>query len=76
MQTSSVGTYGFPLRILNGREVRGMKKSRVRKPTNDTIDAKSIVRYLMIREEKLVLFFSIPSKILNFSKIRGFRLIT
>ena len=53
-----------------------MKKSRVRKTTNDTIDAKSIVRYLMIREEKLVLFFSIPSKILNFSKIRGFRLIT
>ena len=30
---------GFPVRILNGIEVRGMKKSRVRKTTNDTIDA-------------------------------------
>ena len=29
-----------------------MKKSRVRKTTNDTIDAESITRYLMIREEK------------------------
>ena len=29
-----------------------MKKSRVRKTTNDTIDAESIARYLMIREEK------------------------
>ncbi len=27
---------GFPVRILNGLEVRGMKKSRVRKTTNDT----------------------------------------
>ena len=32
-------TDGFPVRILNGLEVRGMKKSRVRKTTNDTIDA-------------------------------------
>ena len=31
--------YGFTVRILNGLEVRGMKKSRVRKTTNDTIDA-------------------------------------
>ena len=44
--------YGFSVRILNGLEVRGMKKSRVRKTTNDTIDAESIARYLMIREEK------------------------
>ena len=45
-------TGGFPVRILNGLEVRGMKKSRVRKTTNDTIDAESIARYLMVREEK------------------------
>ena len=32
-------TYGFPVRILNGLDVRGMKKSRVKKTTNDTIDA-------------------------------------
>ena len=45
-------TDGFPVRILKGLEVRGMKKSRVRKTTNDTIDAESIARYLMVREEK------------------------
>ncbi|MGP6206716.1 IS110 family transposase [Cuniculiplasma sp. SKW3] len=38
----------FPLRILKGLEVRGMKKSRIRKTPNDTIDAESIGRYLMI----------------------------
>jgi transposase len=30
---------GFPVRILNGLEVRDMKQSRVRKTTNDAIDA-------------------------------------
>ena len=49
--------YGFSVRILNGLEVRGMKKSRVRKTTNDTIDAESIARYLMIREEKETFVF-------------------
>ncbi len=28
-------TYGFHVRILNGLEVRGMKRSRVRKTTNE-----------------------------------------
>ncbi len=60
-------TYGFQVRILNGLEVRGMKKSRVRKTTNDTIDAESIARYLMIREEKET--FQIPE---NFMNLREF----
>lgn len=34
----------FPVRILNGLKVKGMKKSRVRKVANDTIDAESIAR--------------------------------
>ncbi len=58
-------THGFPVRILNGLEVRGMKKSRVRKTTNDTIDAESIARYLMIREEKET--FVVPE---NFRNLR------
>ena len=56
---------GFPVRILNGLEVRGMKKSRVRKTTNDTIDAESIARYLMIREDKET--FTVPE---NFRNLR------
>ena len=60
-------TGGFPVRILNGLEVRGMKKSRVRKTTNDTIDAESIARYLMIREEKET--FAVPE---NFRNLREF----
>ncbi len=43
---------GFSVRILNGLEVRGMKKSRVRKTSNDSIDAQSIARYLMVTEGK------------------------
>ena len=58
--------YGFSVRILNGLEVRGMKKSRVRKTTNDTIDAESIAKHLMIREEKDT--FVVPE---NFRNIRG-----
>jgi transposase len=58
-------TGGFPVRILNGLEVRGMKKSRVRKTTNDKIDAESIARYLMIREEKET--FVVPD---NFRNLR------
>ena len=42
---------GFSVRILNGLEVRGMKKSRARKTSNDTIDAESIARYLMVTEK-------------------------
>ena len=57
--------YGFPVRILNGLEVRGMKQSRVRKTTNDAIDAESIARYLMIREEKET--FVVPD---NFRNLR------
>jgi transposase len=43
---------GFHIRILNGLEVRGMKRSRIRKTTNDIIDAESIARYLMVTETK------------------------
>ena len=43
---------GFHVRILNGLEVRGMKKSRVRKTTNDAIDSESIARYLMVSRDK------------------------
>ena len=43
---------GFHVRILNGLEVRGMKKARVRKTSNDAIDAESIARYLMVAETK------------------------
>ena len=59
--------YGFPVRILNGLEVRGMKKSRVRKTTNDAIDAESIARYLMIREEKET--FVVPDNFRNLREI-------
>ena len=44
-----------------------MTKSRVRKTTNDAIDAESIARYLMIREEKET--FVIPD---NFRNLREF----
>ena len=60
-------TGGFPVRILNGLEVRGMKKSRVRKTTNDAIDAESIARYLMIREEKET--FVVPENFRNLREI-------
>ena len=60
-------TYGFPVRILNGLEVRGMKKSRVRKTTNDAIDAESIARYLMIREERET--FVVPENFRNLREI-------
>ena len=43
---------GFHVRILNGLEVRGMKKSGVRKTTNDSIDSESIARYLMVSKDK------------------------
>jgi transposase len=60
-------TGGFHVRILNGLEVRGMKKSRIRKTTNDTIDAESIARYLMIREEKET--FAVPENIMNLREL-------
>ena len=60
-------TGGFPVRILNGLEVRGMKQSRVRKTTNDAIDAESIARYLMIREDRET--FVVPE---NFRNLREF----
>ena len=40
------------VRILNGLEVRGMKKARVRKTSNDAMDAQSIARYLMVSKDK------------------------
>ncbi len=43
---------GYRIRLLNGLEVRGMKKSRVRKSSNDAIDAQSIAQYLMTTKEK------------------------
>ena len=45
-----LSTEGYRVRILNGLEVRGMKKARVRKTSNDTIDAQLIARYLMVNE--------------------------
>jgi transposase len=56
-------TYGFLVRILHGLEVRGMKQSRVRKTTNDAIDAESIARYLMIREDRET--FVVPENFRN-----------
>jgi transposase len=44
-----------------------MKKSRVRKTTNDAIDAESIARYLMIREEKET--FAVPENFMNLREI-------
>ncbi|EQD75690.1 transposase ISC1190, partial [mine drainage metagenome] len=44
-----------------------MKKSRVRKTTNDTIDAESIARYLMVREEKDT--FVVPENFRNLREI-------
>ena len=68
-------TGGFPVRILNGLEVRGMKKSRVRKTTNDTIDAESIARYLMVREEKET--FVVPEKLMNLREfITAYSIVT
>ena len=68
-------TDGFPVRILNGLEVRGMKKSRIRKTTNDTIDAESIARYLMIREEKET--FQIPENFMNLREmITAYSIVT
>ncbi len=67
--------YGFSVRILNGLEVRGMKKSRVRKTTNDTIDAESIARYLMIREEKET--FVVPENLRNLREmITAYSIVT
>lgn len=43
---------GYHVRILNGLEARGMKNFRVRKTSNDEIDAESISRYLMITNAK------------------------
>ena len=60
-------TGGFPVHILNGLEVRGMKKSTVRKTTNDTIDAESIARYLIVREDKET--FTVPEDMRNLREI-------
>ncbi len=40
------------MRILNRLEVQGIKGSRIRKTSNDTIDAESIAKYLMLTETK------------------------
>ena len=47
-----LGGGGYLVRILNKLEVRGMKKSRVRKTTNDSIDSESIARYLMVSKDR------------------------
>ncbi len=41
---------GFGVRILNGLEVRGMKRSGTRETSNDSIDAESTAVYLMYPE--------------------------
>ena len=67
--------YGFTVRILNGLEVRGMKQSRVRKTTNDTIDAESIARYLMVREDKET--FVVPENLMNLREmITAYSIVT
>ena len=43
------------------------KEARVRKTTNDAIDAESIARYLMIREEKET--FAVPENFINLLEI-------
>ena len=58
---------GFRVRILNGLEVRGMRKSRVRKTSNGTIDAESIARYLMIGENRKT--FTVPDDFRNLREI-------
>ena len=56
----------FSVRILKGLEVRGMKQSMLRKTTDDTIDAESIARYLMIRDEKET--FVVPENFHEFGR--------
>ncbi len=58
---------GFRVRTLNGLEVRGMRKSRVRKTSNGTIDAESIARYLMIGENRKT--FTVPDDFRNLWEI-------
>ncbi|MEM3859382.1 MAG: hypothetical protein QW478_08240 [Candidatus Micrarchaeaceae archaeon] len=41
---------GFSVRILKGLDIKGMKKSRVRKTTDLTIEEELMAMYLMIRE--------------------------
>ncbi len=58
---------GYSVRILNGLEVRGMKRSRIRKTSNDTIDAESIAKYLMLTETKES--YDFPKEILNLKEL-------
>ena len=58
---------GFHVRILNGLEVRGMKKSRVRKTTNDAIDSESIARYLMVSKDKDI--YDYPDELKNLREL-------
>ena len=58
---------GFGVRVLNGLEVRGMKKSRIRKTSNDSIDAESIAEYLM--RPKKTESFEFPDEMRNLKEL-------
>ncbi len=58
---------GFGVRILNGLEVRGMKRSRIRKTSNDSIDAESIAVYLMHPNKKET--FEFPDEMKNLKEL-------
>lgn len=58
---------GFGVRILNGLEVRGMKKSRIRKNSNDSMDAESIAVYLMHPNRKET--YEFPEEMKNLKEL-------
>ena len=58
---------GFGVGVLNGLEVRGMKKSRIRKTSNDSIDAESIAEDL-IRPKKTE-SFEFPDEMRNLKEL-------
>ena len=58
---------GYSVRMLNGLEVRGMKNSRVRKTTNDTIDAELIAKYLIMKNGKKI--YTVPDNMKNLKEL-------
>ncbi len=55
------------MRILNRLEVQGIKGSRIRKTSNDTIDAESIAKYLMLTETKES--YEFPKELQNLNEL-------
>lgn len=54
---------GYHVRILNGLNVKDIKKSGMRKPTDDSINSERIVRYLMVSKERKN--YDYPDKLKN-----------